>query len=1012
MAILSSSSFSEHAPWTNPSAGATRPAAVRPSVMRGAIKRFCANCHILAIAAILVLAITETSAVAQSSGSDEDVAKDEGKKDESGNDNTNGDGGDTAAQDGDVPLDLGGEETIYVMGTFGDSIKESTDKKRWNTSIVEAVSAEDIGKLPDVSIAESIARLPGLAAQRLDGRANVISIRGLAPDFTTTTLNGREQVSANNNRAVEFDQFPAELIHGVTVYKTPDATITSQAVGGTVDLQTVSPLRYGKPALTANLRGEYNDLGALNAGSTAAGYRTSVSYIDQFANDTVGVALGYARMSPPTQEERWNTWGYPSDIDGLDGNFIIGGAKPYVKSNQLIRDGLMTVLEYKPKSGRLSSTVDAYYSRFDDTQLLRGIEIPLAWSGAQLQPGYTVEDGLITSGQFNGVEAVVRNDVVQRDANTVAIGWNTKYSADDNWDFEFDASYSRVRRTESNLETYSGTGRGTGVGATDDLGFTMGENGTGATFSPGLDYSDPSVIQLGGPLSWGYGLYVGGHYPDSNAQDGFINRPSTEDSLAAMKFGATQKVRIPGLDSFQYGMRLSQRRKSLDDEGVFLTLRQYPDDVPIPGEFMLEPTSLGFIGMGDMISYDAQALYDSGAYSEVLESESAIGRSVNSWFVNESVMNSYIMGNINTKIKGMQILGNAGVQGVYTVQHSRGYRAKVQQGTSPDGDPQQTIVRTEVADGDAYWNFLPSLNLTMLVTERQKARLGIAQVLARPRMDQMNAGSSVNYNPDLSESTDINNSPWSGGGGNPHLRPWLTWQFDASYEYYFDQGGYLAAAGYYKRVSSFPFNTSIVRDFTDYLSLVSDTPALTEGLVTVPENTGNGKIYGVELSAAVPFSVLTKSLTGFGALFSASLADSSVKELPEADPIDLPGFSKTVLNGTIYFERAGFQARGSVRYRSKFLGEISGLSLIREQKFVKEETLVDAQLSYDLSKVGAKGLSVLLQGYNLTNQPFTSYHGDDQRLVRDYQNYGRTILLGMTWKDPGMLLSKRKTATH
>src|SRR5690606_28320185 len=113
-------------------------------------------------------------------------------------------------------------DTVTVTG-IRRGIESAIAVKRDATSIVEAISAEDIGKLPDVSIAESIARLPGLAAQRVAGRAQVISVRGLSPDFATTLLNGREMVSTGDNRSVEFDQYPSELINGVTVYKTPDA---------------------------------------------------------------------------------------------------------------------------------------------------------------------------------------------------------------------------------------------------------------------------------------------------------------------------------------------------------------------------------------------------------------------------------------------------------------------------------------------------------------------------------------------------------------------------------------------------------------------------------------------------------------------------------------------------------------------------------------------------------------------------------------------------------------------
>src|SRR6185312_5365510 len=152
----------------------------------------------------------------------------------------------------------------------------------------------DIGKLPDISIAESIARLPGLSAQRVEGRAQVISVRGLSPDFATTLLNGRELVSTGDNRSVEFDQYPAELINGVTVYKTPDAGLVGQGLSGTVDLQTIRPLSLGERRIVFSGQGEYNSLGKLTSGGKDKGYRASASYVDQFANDTIGVAFGVA----------------------------------------------------------------------------------------------------------------------------------------------------------------------------------------------------------------------------------------------------------------------------------------------------------------------------------------------------------------------------------------------------------------------------------------------------------------------------------------------------------------------------------------------------------------------------------------------------------------------------------------------------------------------------------------------------------------------------------------------
>src|SRR4029079_13748432 len=124
------------------------------------------------------------------------------------------------------PADSG---AIVVTG-IRRSLQDSINIKRRERSVVEAVSAEEIGKLPDVSIAESIARLPGIAAQRVKGRAEIVSIRGFSPDFTTVLLNGRQQASSGFNRAVEFDQYPSELLGSVGVYQTPDGSIAGMGL--------------------------------------------------------------------------------------------------------------------------------------------------------------------------------------------------------------------------------------------------------------------------------------------------------------------------------------------------------------------------------------------------------------------------------------------------------------------------------------------------------------------------------------------------------------------------------------------------------------------------------------------------------------------------------------------------------------------------------------------------------------------------------------------------------------
>ena len=188
-------------------------------------------------------------------------------------------------------------DTVQVTG-IRRGIENAIAIKQDATSVVEAISAEDIGKLPDVSIAESISRLPGLAAQRVAGRAQVISVRGLSPDFATTLLNGREVVSTGDNRGVEFDQYPSELVNGVTVYKTPDAALVGQGLSGTIDMQTARPLSFPDRVIAVSGRLQKSSLGDA-ANVDEFGNRFSASYIDQFFDKTLGIAIGYAHSDNP-----------------------------------------------------------------------------------------------------------------------------------------------------------------------------------------------------------------------------------------------------------------------------------------------------------------------------------------------------------------------------------------------------------------------------------------------------------------------------------------------------------------------------------------------------------------------------------------------------------------------------------------------------------------------------------------------------------------------------------------
>lgn len=885
------------------------------------------------------------------------------------------------AEEDEEKYDLG---DLTVTG-FARSVERSIATKRESSSIVEAVYAEDIGKLPDVSIAEALARLPGLTAQRTDGRAQTISIRGLGPDFSTALLNGREQVTTGDNRGVEFDQYPSEILGGVVVYKTPDSTLIGSGLAGTVDLRTIRPLETDGRVLSVNARYEFNEDSALNPDGEDDGYRASFTYVDQFNNNTLGITIGAAIQSTPNQIERFATYGYPevSGDLGLDGPlYVIGGVRPFAQSNDLDRAGVLGTIEYAP-SDNFRTIVDLSYSDFEESQILRGTEIPLYWSAAQLADDFVRDGNLVTSGTFDGTTAVIRNDRSEREAELFTFGWNTRFEFADVWGVESDISYSRAEREDFLLESYSGTGYALS-GPTDPLGFAFQPNGT-YRFSPNLNYADPNSIVLTDPQGWGAGAGL--------VQAGFINNPDTEDWLAHLKFSVDRAFTEGPFSKGLVGIDLSRRDKQRRIGQNFLVLPNDAETAAIPEEALINgDVDLSFIGIPGQVVYDPLYVLEN-VYEQVPIQLSSFSVPQD-WQVREDVITGFVRFDVDTLVSGtIPLTGNVGLQVVHTDQTSGGFRV------ASEG----TFIGVE--DGDKYTRFLPSVNLSFEFPHNQQLRFGASRVLARARQDQLNASLSLAANFARIPSTDPNQAFFSASGGNPNLKPTIANTVDLSYEKYFsDDKGYVALSAFYKDLQDF-INPSAAFLF-DFSEFVDDflTPEQAAqlgtplGTVSGPTNDGSGNIWGFELSSSVPFSTFSDTLDGFGLLFSASWTDSEVTLGDATESINVPGLSKWVTNSTLYFEKYGFQARVSHRYRSDFLAEIFGLSATRITRSAASENILDAQIGYEFQTGSLKGLNVVFQANNLTDEPFTTIQDGDGRLVVDRQTFGRNFLVGASYK--------------
>jgi iron complex outermembrane receptor protein len=888
-------------------------------------------------------------------------------------------------------------EAITVTGIRA-SLASSAAIKRDQAMIVDSVSAEDVGKLPDVSIADSLARLPGVTAQRLEGRDQRLSIRGLGPDFSTTLLNGREQVTVGDNRGVEYDQYPSEFFRNVNVYKSADASLIAAGIAGTVDLRMLRPLDSA-PAIVVSARGQMNAKDKLNPDGSRFGYRPSATLVDRFAGDTLGIAIGLSAQSTPTQIERYAAWGFPNE-PAAGGNLFLGGAKPYVQSNVLKRYGGVATIEWEP-SDNFHSTFDALYSNFEETQRLRGIEFPVAptWgSAAVIQPGYTVEDGLITEATLTNVVGVQRNDYNERTAENLSLGWNNELRLSDTINFVVDASWSRATRTDFLLETYSGTGYNT-TGAKDTIRISHNDDGT-FDIVPTIDYTNTSIIRLTDPRGWGF------NGTQTVVQAGFLNRPDFVDDLKALRASFNGEIGGSVFSRWEVGANYSRREKQSRYKSYFLcppgagtnctVASGTPTSFAVPSDAILdEQVSLEYLGVPKMLTYDPLAVY--GLLNSVFDNrpDSLVRDNV----ITEKVLTGYAKLAVDGTVGGKALKGSLGVQVVRTEQGSSGQIAALQAGV---------VTTSPVSGNTSYTHVLPSATFSVELEEGFYIKLGAAQTMVRPRLDQERITQAVTI--DFSKiglGSLPQNSPFSSNGGNFELRPYRSTNVDVSFEKYFGGGGYLALTGFFKDLTDFVDpNNSVLYDFSALLSVLPPTQRAIVvaqnaqfGLVKAPANTGRGEILGVEATASLPFGLFTPALDGFGIFASGSYVDSKIiYGSNPTQPVTLPGQSKWIGTGTVYFEKNGFQARATYRWRDEFLAELAGLSANPEFRTGRAEGVLDAQLGYEFTSGPLAGFSILAQAKNLTDAPFVTTEAGDQRLAREYQRYGRDYYLGITYK--------------
>ncbi|WDF74497.1 TonB-dependent receptor [Novosphingobium sp. KACC 22771] len=901
---------------------------------------------------------------------------------------------------------------IVVTGMRA-SLERAQAVKQKSAGVIEALSSEDIGKLPQSSVADSLGRLAGLAGERRAGRVSGISVRGFREDFVGTTMNGRELIGIGDNRGVEYDLYPSEIIDTAVVYKTPNADLTAMGVGGTVDMRTIHPLEH-KRTLVVNGTFEQNGQKSKNPDFKDQGYRVALSFSDKFANDTIGIALTAATTSSPTQDQYFSVWGYDKGAvsSGANaGKYAPAGIDISSRSRLLKRDTLAGVIEFKPAEN-FTAMVDALYINFSDQGISRGFveALPIASDGSTV---LSANASAITSARTTGFNSVLRTDPLDKRGKLKSFGGNLKYDPASDLHLSLDVAHSESTKRDTRAESYAGLGRAglTTQGPNNIRTYNYGDNGL--TFSNNAQaYDNYNTVRLAGPQSWGGSLspitalnqtaVIGaGGQPIgfAQAQDGFLNTAIFDENLDSLRFAVQKDFEDSLIKHVNLGVRYSDHKKSKVNQGYFLTASTYPLDGAIPTSARRGVADLNWVGLGNVVAYDALGLINSNFYTRYDAASLEPDRMGDTYTIREKVWQPFIKADFEKEFGGIRMFGNAGLQGVITNQRASGFNSLV--------GANQLVNATPVSGGANYARVLPSVNLNFDLGSGHTVRFAASKVISRPRIDYLNPGSSVKFRNNVANvtNTDPGLGPWVSTSGNAQLRPYEANQFDASYEYYFARDGFISISAYYKDLVNWNVATTTVRDYTQFYipgyhqAVSSDgstiyTPATFKGLNTTYTGGLKGQVKGIEIQASLPFGRFVRALDGFGIVGGAAFTDGGLK-----DGTDVPGLSKRVFQITGFFEKGGFSARASLNNRSKWLSEDRGGSNTISPVNRAAQTLVDAQIGFDFKRTNIaylKGLRISAQAQNLTNQKDV-YTDTASGLVTRVETFGRNFLLNLTY---------------
>jgi TonB-dependent receptor len=916
-------------------------------------------------------------------------------------------------------------DEIVVTG-FRGSLRAAIDVKRRENSIVDSISAEDIADFPDLNLAESLQRVPGVQIDRDGGEGRSINVRGLSSDFVRVRLNGlealattggRDQGRANRNRGFDFNVFASELFNSITVRKSQEAAVNEGSLGATVDLQTARPFDYDGFTFAAGSQVTYNDL------SENTGPRATALISNRWLDGRLGALLSVAYSQRLTFEDGSSSVGFrvPAD-DGCVPTTVAGVITSYVNSTRCYQSvGTITTADGRtltglaaqeaahraahpriPRYGRISYdrerlgvtgsiqfdvsdrtrlTLDSLYAKLDQTRNEEFLEIisPAREGGAQgfrtmdLVRGVIDNNATLISATFDDVDARTeqRIDVLSTEFTQNALTLTHDFS--DTLRFRgligsSEAIGSNPQQTTVSFDRYD----------VDGYSYDYSGNVNVPAFNYGFDVNNPANWALS---------------PSSTLGDASIIRlrpnrtENTYDTIEAeftydfndnltFRFGASQK---------EFGFAVEENRKAVEavpatalallaSRGV--TIDQYSTRVTslnrgsltLPGNTPATWVIPDIARLDALIGFSCNCVNDFGDFrvTPFAGETRAVQETSNGFF---------IQADFNTDLWNMPVRGNLGVRYVETEVNSTGLL-----GT-------RTLNLT-----NTYEDTLPALNVSIEPVEDLIVRFAAAKVMARPALNQLTPGGSV-----AQGVADVTLTV-----GNPFLDPIRATNYDLSIEWYPYDEALFSFALFHKSIDSFvqtvrerlPFSaTGFPNDI-----LPAGVSPTTDVIFTSSRNTPGGDLDGFEITLQTPFTFLPEAFEGLGGLFNYTQVESEVEyivspTLGTTTRQPIVGQSPSSWSATLYYERGPFEARVSATYRDEFLIRVPGANS-NDVEGKAESTNVDMSMSYDLGD----NLTFTFEGINLTDQYDERWINSQRQNNLNYEHTGREFVVGVRYR--------------